>query len=145
LLPFWIIGLVVITLTFGLAYIAYGLTPAGSWGTIYFFAGIYILGISGLGLVISTYSNTLQQAMFVMYFFVTILILMSGLFTPVQCMPHWAQTITIFNPLKYFMQVMRMVYLKGSGITELSTQMIALSCFAVFFNVWAIFNYRKRN
>lgn len=143
LLPYWIIGFVVITIAFAVAYIVYGLSPAGSLGTIYLFAGIYILGVSGLGLVISNYSNTMQQAMFVMYFFMLILILMSGLFTPVQSMPQWAQLITTFNPLKYFMQVMRMVYLKGSGFSELGTHFFALSCFAVFFNVWAVLNYRK--
>ncbi|UOK41997.1 MULTISPECIES: ABC transporter permease [Flavobacterium] len=143
LLPYWIIGFVVITIAFAVAYIVYGLSPAGSLGTIYVFAAIYILGVSGLGLVISNYSNTMQQAMFVMYFFMLILILMSGLFTPVQSMPEWAQLITTFNPLKYFMQVMRMVYLKGSGFSDLGTQFFALSCFALFFNLWAVLNYRK--
>lgn len=143
LLPYWIIGFVVLSIAFELAYLVYGLAPAGSLGTIYLFAAIYILGVSGLGLVISNYSNTMQQAMFVMYFFMLILILMSGLFTPIHSMPQWAQYITIFNPLKYFMQVMRMVYLKGSGFSELEVQFLALSCFALFFNVWAILNYRK--
>ena len=143
LLPYWIIGFIVITLGFGIAWLVYGLVPAGSLGTIYLFAAIYILAVSGLGLVISNYSETMQQAMFVMYFFLMILIMLSGLFTPVKSMPQWAQDITIFNPLKYFMQVMRMVYLKGSGIAELSTQMFALLGFALFFNTWAVLNYRK--
>jgi len=143
LLPYWIMGFTVLTIAFGVAFLVYGLTPAGSLGTIYFFAALYILGISGFGLVISNYSNTMQQAMFVMYFFMLILILMSGLFTPVNSMAEWAQYITVFNPLKYFMQVMRLVYLKGSGILELGSQFIALFCFALFFNLWAVLNYRK--
>jgi len=143
LLPYWIIGFIVITISFGVAWMIYGLTPAGSLLTVYLFAAIYILGLSGFGLVISNYSETMQQAMFVMYFFIIILILMSGLFTPVQSMPEWAQWITAFNPLKYFMQVMRLVYLKGSGISELTNQLMALSAFALFFNSWAVLNYRK--
>jgi len=143
LLPYWIIGFIVITIGFGIAWLVYGLVPAGSLGTIYLFAAIYILAVSGLGLVISNYSETMQQAMFVMYFFMMVLIMLSGLFTPVKSMPQWAQDITIFNPLKYFMQVMRMVYLKGSGIAELTTQMMALLGFALFFNTWAVLNYRK--
>lgn len=143
LLPYWIIGFIVLTISFGVAYLMYGLVPAGHISTIYFFAAIYILGISGLGLVISNYSDTMQQAMFVMYFFVLILILMSGLFTPVSSMPLWAQNITIVNPLKYFMQVMRLVYLKGSGIAELTTELKALGTFALLFNLWAIRSYRK--
>jgi hypothetical protein len=60
-------------------------------------------------------------------------------------MPQWAQTITIFNPLKYFIQVMRAVYLKGSGIMELGKQIFALTLFVVFFNSWAIISYRKKS
>jgi ABC-2 type transport system permease protein len=145
LLPYWIIGFIVITIGFVVAWLVYGLIPAGHLTTIYFFAAIYILGVSGLGLIISNYSNTMQQAMFVMYFFVLILILMSGLFTPVQSMPQWAQYITMVNPLKYFMQVMRLVYLKGSTLNDLSTEFAALAGFATVFNLWAILSYKKTN
>lgn len=143
LIPYWIIGFTVLTISFGIAFIAYGLKPAGNLATIYFFATLYILGVSGFGLVVSNYSNTMQQAMFVIYFFMLILILLSGLFTPVESMPQWAQYLTAINPLKYFMQVMRLVYLKGSGIAELSSQLIAISSFALVFNVMAILSYKK--
>ena len=143
LLTYWIIGFFLLSLCMGLAALIYGLVPAGSLLTIYFFAGIYIFTISGFGLVISNYSNTLQQAMFVMFFFVMIFVLMSGLFTPVASMPDWAQKITIFNPLKYLMQVMRMVYLKGSDITNMLPQLFALLGFALFFNCWAVISYKK--
>jgi ABC-2 type transport system permease protein len=123
----------------------YGLVPAGHFSTIYLFAAIYVLGISGFGLVISNYSDTIQQAMFVMYFFIMVLIMLSGLFTPVSSMPQWAQTITIFNPLKYFMQVMRLVYLKGSGIADMLPQLGALVGFALAFNTWAVLSYKKKN
>lgn len=145
LIPYWIIGFVDITISLIAAFLIYSLTPAGSLVTIYVFAAIYILGVSALGLVISNYSNTMQQAMFVVFFFMLILILMSGLFTPVQSMPRWAQIVTTVNPLKYFMQVMRLVYLKGSGISELGTQLIALSSFAVLFILWAGWSYKKTN
>ena len=88
-------------------------------------------------------TDTMQQAVFVMFFFVMILILMSGLFTPVSSMPDWAQAITIFNPLKYFIQVMRLVYLKGSAFAEMTTQFFVLCGFAVFFNTWAVLSYKK--
>lgn len=142
LMPYWIIGFIILTITFGVAYLSYGLIPVGSLMTIYFFAAIFIFGISGFGLVISNYSNTMQQAMIV-FFFMLILILLSGLFTPVESMPQWAQNITILNPLKYFMQVMRLVYLKGSDISQLYSQFVALISFAVFFNVLAILSYKK--
>lgn len=143
LIPYWIIGFIVISIGFVLAWLVYGLVPAGSLGTIYVFAAVYILTVSGLGLVISNYSNTMQQAMFVMYFFVLILIIMSGLFTPINSMPPWAQTITHFNPLKYFMQVMRLVYLKGSGVPEMTHQLTILGLFAFVLNIWAVLSYKK--
>lgn len=143
LLPYWIIGFIVLTICFGLAWLLYGILPVGSFGLIYAFAILFVLAISGMGLVISNYSTTMQQAMFVMWFCMLILILMSGLFTPISSMPRWAQFITYFNPLKYFMQVMRMVYLKGSEFADLYSQLLALLAFVLFFNSWAIMSYKK--
>lgn len=145
LIPYWIIGFIVLNICFLLAKILYGITPAGNLLTLYFFSLIFIILISGFGLIISNYSNTMQQAMFVMFFFIIILILLSGLFTPVASMPDWAQAIVVFNPLKYFIQVMRAVYLRGSGISELMPQLITLLCFAVILNIWAVISYRKNS
>jgi ABC-2 type transport system permease protein len=143
LIPYWLIGFAVMTLCMGLAVLIYGLYPAGNLFTIYFFALIYILIVSGFGLVVSNYSNTMQQAMFVMFFFVMIFIMMSGLFTPVASMPDWAQKIALFNPLKYLMEVMRLVYLKGSAFAEMMPQFFALSAFAIALNTWAVRSYKK--
>ncbi len=145
LIPYWLIGFLVLSLCMGLAYGVYGLIPSGSLLTIYLFASIYILIVSGMGLVISNYSETMQQAMFVMFFFLMIFLLMSGLFTPVASMPEWAQAITVLNPLKYFMQVMRLVYLKGSSFSNLIPQFLTLCSFAVAINVWAVMSYKKNN
>jgi ABC-2 type transport system permease protein len=143
LIPYWVVGFLVLSIGFGIAWGVYGLIPAGSLGSLYVCAGMYVLVVSGLGLVISNYSDTLQQAMFVIFFFIMILILMSGLFTPVGSMPGWAQGLAALNPLKYFMQVMRAVYLKGSGIGDLIPQLGVLAVFAVLFNGWAVISYRK--
>lgn len=143
LIPYWIIGVIVVIICMGLGALVYGLYPAGSLLTIFLFATIYILVVSGMGLVISNYSDTMQQAMFVMFFFIMILLLMSGLFTPVSSMPEWAQKITILNPLKYFIEVMRLVYLKGSAFHEMIPQFFALCGFAFVLNTWAIISYRK--
>lgn len=145
LIPYWIIGFAVISICMGLAALIYGIYPVGSLLTIFLFASIYILVVSGAGLVISNYSDTMQQAMFVMFFFMLIFILVSGLFTPVTSMPQWAQAITAVNPLKYFIQVMRLVYLKGSAFKELIPQFLALCGFAIVLNVWAVVSYKKSN
>jgi len=143
LIPYWILGFTVLGICMALAALVYGIIPAGSLLTIYFFASIYVLVVSGFGLIISNYSSTMQQAMFVTFFFIMIFILMSGLFTPVSSMPQWAQAITIFNPLKYLMEVMRLVYLKGSVFSEMMSQFWALCAFGVALNTWAVLSYRK--
>lgn len=145
LLPFWIIGSLIVSVSFGVAYLLYGLAPAGNFSTIYLFALIYILAISGFGLVISNYSDTIQQGMLVMYFFIMVLIMLSGLFTPINSMPQWAQYLTLFDPLRYLMQVMRLVYLKGSGIADMLPQLGTLVGFALAFNCWAVMSYKKKN
>lgn len=117
----------------------------GSLLTIYLYAISYVFIVSGLGLVISNYSNTMQQAQFVIAFFIVILILMSGLFFPVNSMPHGAQVATLFNPLRHFMEVMRAVYLKGSSMSELMPQFFALCGFAAVFDGWAVISYKKSN
>jgi ABC-2 type transport system permease protein len=143
LIPYWIIGFVVLTLCFGIARVFYSLTPEGSLATIYLFASIFILGISGFGLVISNYGKTLQQAMFMMFFFIITFIFLSGLYTPVSSMEQWAQYFSLFVPLRYMIEVLRQVYLKGSHFSDLLVQLAALSGFALFFNAWAILSYRK--
>lgn len=143
LIPYWLIGFVVLTICFFLAWLLYGILPAGHFLTIYLFAVVFLLVVSGFGLIISNHSATMQQAMFVMWFFMLILILMSGLFTPIHSMPQWAQYIAAFNPLKYFVEVMRTIYLRGGGFADLLPQMGTLLCFALFFNLWAVKSYRK--
>lgn len=145
LIPFWLIGFIVISIGFFIAWAVYGLIPAGHFSSIYLFAGIYIFTVSGLGLVISNYAQTLQQAMFVVFFFMLVFIMLSGLYTPIDSMPEWAKWIAAFNPLKHFMFVMRSVYLKGSNPLQLMKELMALIGFAVFFNTWAVWSYRKKN
>lgn len=145
LLPYWLIGVIVISIGFLIARIVYGLIPAGHVLTIYMFAAVFILTMSGLGLVVSNYAQTLQQAMFIVFFFMLIFIMLSGLYTPIDSMPEWAKWVAAFNPLKHFMVVMRSVYLKGSNPTDLLKELYALLGFALFFNTWAVLSYRKKN
>jgi ABC-2 type transport system permease protein len=97
----------------------------------------------GFGLLVSTYCETQQQAMLVMFFFQLIFILMGGLFTPIESMPTWAIWISKFNPVAYLIDVMRMFILKGSGFANVTTHFFIIIGFAIFFNVWAVLNYRK--
>lgn len=144
LIPFWMLALTVLTMGLIIARLVYSIVPLGHYLTIYIFATVYLLAILGLGLLLSTYAQTQQQSMLVSFFVTMIFNLMSGLYTPIESMPAWAQVITKFNPVSYFIEVMRMVMLKGSGLADIKYQILALIGFAVFFNAWAILNYRKR-
>ena len=145
LIPYWLAGYVVLTIGILVALFAWRLLPVGFIGTIYLFATIFLLAFSGFGLVISNYAVTVQQAMFMMFFFVLTFIFMSGLYTPVENMPGWAQMISNFSPLKYIIEVLRRVYLKGSSFSDLLPQFWALCGFALFFNGWAVLSYRKNS
>ncbi len=145
LIPYWFIGFVILTICFVIAWLAYGLVPIGSFGTIYFAAALFIVIMSGFGLIISNYSATLQQALFVVFFFIMIFILMSGLFTPIRSMPEWAQWVSALVPPRYFIVIMRNVYLKGSGLMELVPAFMALGGFAVVVSTVAVISYKKRS
>ena len=123
--------------------LVYGIIPLGSIGVLYAFLSLYLVALLGLGLLISTYSETQQQAMSVAFFFIMIFLLMSGLFTPIESMPGWARMIAKFNPVTYFIDVMRMVVLKGSGFSDIKYQFLIMIAFAIVLNGWAILNYRK--
>lgn len=145
LIPFWLIGLFVLTIGLTIARFAYNIIPAGSFITIYIFAAIYLLAVLGLGLLISTYSVNQQQATLLSFFLMMIFILLGGLYTSIDSMPEWAKWITRFNPVAYFIEVMRMVVLKGSGLADIKQHLLIISGFALFFNGWAVFSYRKRS
>ncbi|MEO6131597.1 MAG: ABC transporter permease [Saprospiraceae bacterium] len=144
LIPFLIIGLVVFSLgLFVVGHFVYGIAPLGSIGLLYAFLIIYLIAMLGFGLLISTYSETQQQAMSIAFFFVMIFMLMSGLFTPIESMPGWARVIAQLNPVTYFIQVLRMIVLKGSGFEDIKIHFLVISVIAFVLNGWAVLNYRK--
>jgi ABC-2 type transport system permease protein len=145
LIPFWILGLIVLTLGLTIAWAVYGIVPVGSFATIYVFAAVYLLAVLGLGLLISTYAANQQQAMLISFFIMMIFILLGGLYTSIDSMPGWAQMITKANPVAYFVEVMRRVVLKGSSLADISDQLFTVAGFAVLLNGWAVYSYRKRS
>ncbi len=144
LIPFWIIGMLLFSVgLFGIGGLVYGIVPVGSLLLLYVFLAVYLIAVLGLGLLISTYSETQQQAMSVAFFFMMVFILMSGLFTSIDSMPGWAYVIAQLSPITYFIEVMRMIVLKGSGFADIQLHFVVMIGFAIFFNGWAILNYRK--
>lgn len=143
LIPYWIIGLLVMTVCFVLAWLVYGITSAGNICLIYLLAILLAFIVSGWGLVISNYNDTMQQAVFVMWFVVMCLLLLSGLFTPVRSMHRWAYLTTYINPMHYFIDAIRTVFVRGGDFMSISHQVVALSIIAIVMNIWAIASYRK--
>lgn len=143
LIPFWILAIFVFTIGLTLAYYVYDIVPQGSLLVLYAFLAVYLLAVLGYGLLISTMCNTQQEAMFLMYFFVMIFILMGGLFTSIDSMPGWAQMLTKLNPVAYMINVMRLVILKGSGFRDIATDLLVIIAIAIVLNGWAVLNYKK--
>jgi ABC-2 type transport system permease protein len=144
LLPFWFIGLFELGFGLILAKLIFGVPFLGSLWLLFGVSAVYLTVVLGIGLLISTVTDTQQQAMLFTWFFMVIFILLSGLFTAIENMPAWAQTLTEFNPIKYFMKSTRMIMLKGSGFDDISTEFYKLIIYSISINSLAVLFYHKR-
>ncbi len=145
LIPFWVLGLMILTIGLFISWAAYGIVPVGSLLTIYVFAAVYLLAVLGMGLGVSTMASTQQQAMLISFFMMMVFILLGGLYTSIDSMPRWAQMFAWFNPVTYFIEVMRMVVLKGSTLGDIKMHIVIVFGMAIVLNGFAVVNYRKRS
>jgi ABC-2 type transport system permease protein len=144
LLPFIVMGAIVFSVGLFIGWIGYGLIPIGNLAILYLFLLVFLFAILGFGLLISTYTETQQQANSLMFLFMMVFNMMSGLYTPIDSMPKWALFITHLFPVSYFIDVMRMVFIKGSGLHDISHQIWSVLLIGIVLNTWAALNYRKR-
>ena len=145
LIPYWLIALFVITVCLLLAWLVYDILPAGPVWLIYVLAMLLALFFSSFGLIVSNYSDTMQQAMFVMWFFVVSIMLLSGLFTPTRSMPQWAYLTTYINPMHYFIDAIRTIFIRGGGLHETAHQVLALAGIGTLMGCWAVQSYKKNS
>lgn len=145
MIPYWTVGLFIVAFSIILAWKIHGVLPVGSVGLVFLFNAAYIFTISALGLTISNYSDNMRQAAIVMFFFIVIFILTSGLISPISSMPHWAQEATRLNPLRYIITAMREIYLKGSTFTQLIAQFVPLCLYGLLASVFAVISFQKNN
>ena len=145
LIPYWIIALFVISVCLLLAWAVYGITSAGPIALVYLLVLLLALFWSSFGLMISNYSDTMQQAIFVMWFFVVMMLLLSGLFTPTRSMPSWAYATTYVNPMSYFVEAIRTVFIRGGGLSSIWHQVLALLGIGSVMACWAVFSYKKNS
>lgn len=145
LIPFWVLGNFTLSIGLLISWLVYGIVPVGSVFAIYVFSAVYLLAVMGLGLFVSTLANTQQQAMLLSFFLMMLFILLGGLYTAIDSMPQWAQLFTRINPVSYFIEVMRMVVLKGSTLRDITGHLMIILLFAVVLNGLAVWSYRKRS
>jgi len=143
LVPYWIIAMSELAFGLLIGKLLFGTPVIGNIFLLFAYAAIYLTAILGLGLLISTVNNTMQQSMFITWFFMVVFILMSGLFTPVESMPVWAQRIDIINPVADFIAVIRMILLKGSGFSDVKHHFLYITTYAVIIMTLAVRRYRK--
>ncbi|MBP5337880.1 MAG: ABC transporter permease [Prevotella sp.] len=145
LIPYWLIALFAVTVCLLLSWAVYGITCQGPLWLVYVLAMLLALFFSSFGLIISNYSDTMQQAVFVMWFFIVCIMLLSGLFTPTRSMPSWAYATTYVNPMSYFIEAVRTVFVRGGTIMSVWRQILALGSISLLMSVWAVLSYKKNN
>jgi len=143
MVPFLIIGLADLVLGLVIGRIFFHIPFEGSIALLFLSASVFLVAVLGFAIFISTFSETQQQFMFIAFFCMIIFILMSGIFTPLESMPVWAQKIDLVNPVAYIMRINRMVMLKGSTLSDILTDIYSLAAIALFFTTFAVRRYRK--
>ncbi len=144
LLPFAMVGIVEVVLVIAAALLVFQIPIRGSILLLFGSSVLFLLSTLGVGLFISTISHTQQQAMMSSFFFFMPALLLSGFAFPIRNMPESVQYLTYLNPLRYFMKIVRDLFLKGAGIESLWQEMIALTVFGVAILGLSALRFQKR-
>ena len=105
---------------------------------------LYLISVLGIGMFISTITKTQQQAMFFAWFISIFALMTSGYFTPIANMPNWLQTFSLVNPMRYFVEIIRGIMLKGSGFWDLRMDVLALAIFGPILLGFSLLRFHKR-
>jgi ABC-2 type transport system permease protein len=145
LLPFVVIGIVEITLALPAMLLIFDVPLRGSVVLLYSLSGLFLLTTTGLGLLVSTLARTQQQAMLISAFFIMLpFVLLSGFIFPVENMPPEIRFAAHFLPLKYYLTIVRGIFLKGAGLSELWPDTLALLVIGVGIFSLAVLRFRRR-
>ncbi|RKX19179.1 MAG: ABC transporter permease [Candidatus Zixiibacteriota bacterium] len=143
-IPFAILGFLEMSIALLFGVLWFGIPFAGSWTLLYGLTFIYLFTTLGVGLFISTVTQTQQQAMFYTWFFSIFAILTSGFFSPIVNMPEAVQYITYLNPLRYYMIIVRGIMMKGATVEALYPEIIAMIIFGIVIFTSSWLRYSKR-
>ncbi len=144
IIPFFVLGLMQLTVGIIAAGLVFGIWMKGSLLLLYAMAAIFCLSTLGFGIFVSTIANTQQQAMFISWFFMIFSLLLAGFFIPIENMPPVIQDITYINPLRYFIVIIREIYLKGTGFRFLWREALAMAAIGIIALTSAALRFRKR-
>src|SRR5437870_4266314 len=145
LLPYALVGMVDVCLVIGIAVLWFEVPLRGSVGLLFAMTAVYLLSTLGLGLFVSTISSTQQQAMMTAaFFFMTPRVYLSGFIFPIENMPAFIQPITYLIPLRYFLVILRSIFLKGVGLETVWPQAAALAAWGAAILTLAIARSTKR-
>jgi ABC-2 type transport system permease protein len=142
-IPFFLIGLgdVVLVTTFGVLW--FGIPFVGNPLVMLLGASLYLLAALGLGLMLSTFARTQQQAFALSFFLVNPFFILSGFAFPIAAMPLVLQWFTLINPVRYFLVVIRSVFLKGDGVVELWPDLLAMALLGAGMLTVSVLRFRK--
>jgi ABC-2 type transport system permease protein len=143
-LPFGIVGLIDLILTTALALIVFRIPFRGSFLLLLAAGSLFVLTTLGIGLFVSTLSHTQQQAMMGSFFFLVPAFMLSGFAFPIANMPVVVQYLTFLDPLRYFVEVVRGIFLKGTGALVLWPQILALLLFGITILALSALRFHKR-
>ena len=144
IIPFAVIGIFELALSIGFAKLWYNIPIVGNLLILLMFGVIYLFTTLGVGLFVSATTHTQQQAMFVSWFMMIFVFLMSGLNFPIENMPRAAQWLTYLNPMRYFVIVVRELLIKGAGLAHLYDQGLALTAFGAVIFSGAVLKFQNR-
>jgi ABC-2 type transport system permease protein len=144
MIPFWILGMVEFIIGLFLMKFIFGISVQGSIGALLLCTSVYLLVMLGLGFFISLVSRNQLQAMFIVFFLFVVFVLMSGLFTPTEGMPQWAKYINYANPMSFFMEIIKLIVMKGAGLMDVMKPLITLFVMSVFINSAALLSYSEK-
>jgi ABC-2 type transport system permease protein len=142
-IPFAVVGLIDVALITLIAVFWFQVPLLGNPAFLFLGTGLYLMSTLGVGLFISTVSSTQQQAMMTAFFFMLPAFMLSGFVYPIANMPKVVQVITLLNPLRYYLVIIRGVYLKGLGFSVLWPQMLALAILGTTMLILAAGRFRK--
>lgn len=143
-LPYVVIGLLDVVVVLVAGHFLFGLPVRGSLLVLFLAVLLYLLTSVGLGLLISTFSRTQQQAMLTTMFILMPAIILSGFFFPIASMPTWARALTMLNPIRFFLAILRAILLKGSGPAALWQDTLPLFILGVLIFTGSLLRFRKR-